>query len=106
MDFGVFATQSSRLKVVLERLSDQRGSGLDEGMMLIATDLPYFVKVAIVKSQKILVLVVQALYSVCLAFGEIPDVTVSELIDLVFSILVHGRDKDTALVHNTPLSLI
>jgi hypothetical protein len=66
---------------------------------------PDFIKVAIVKDKKILILVIEPLNCVCLTLGEVPDVTKLEHVNLIFPILVHRGNQDAALVHKTPFSL-
>jgi hypothetical protein len=97
MDFGVFASQSSRLKVVLEECQPRLGS--------VAKDVPSTVKVCIVKCQQVLVLVIQTLYSVCLALRKVPDIAKSKLSGLMTAVLIYGRHKDSSEKYLAPFSL-
>ena len=45
------------------------------------------------------------LYSVCLAFRKVPDITHVEIIDLVFSMFVNSRNAYSTSVDITPLCL-
>ena len=63
------------------------------------------VEVTLVEGEEVFILVFDALDGVCLAFGEVPDVTEVEGFDLVFALLVDGGDDDGALIDETPFSL-
>jgi hypothetical protein len=102
MDLGVFAIQSSMLNVVLltRQLRRQRESHTCKG-----NHAPDFVEIAIVKGQKVLVFVIEAVDGVCLAFGEIPNVAVAQLVHLVLAVLVHRRHEDATCIDEAPLRL-
>ena len=67
--------------------------------------LPYFVKVTIVKGQKVLILIVKALNGMCLPSWKIPDISPSKLIHFVLAILIDGRYKHTPGIYDSPFSL-
>lgn len=65
--------------------------------------LPDRVEVSVIESEKILVLVVDALNGMRLALREIPDVSDSKLLDLLLAVLVNGRDDHSTSIHESPL---
>lgn len=68
-------------------------------------DLPNLVKVGIVKDQEVLVLIGETLDGVGSSLGEVPDITIVENLFLVAAILINGRNKNRALINNTPFGL-
>lgn len=70
------------------------------------TVLPSFIEVSIVKDQEVLVLIIQALDGMCGTFGEVPNITNVESVDLVFTILINGRDDYSSGVYKAPFSLL
>jgi hypothetical protein len=72
-------------------------------LLAVLGSLPDFVKIGVIKDQEKLVLVAQALHSMCHALGEIPNVTIVERLNLVSSELVDSRNQDGSRVHEAPL---
>ena len=64
-----------------------------------------FVEISVVEGEEVLVLVVQTLDRVRLAFGEVPDVAWLELGDLVVAVGIYGGDCDSASVDEAPFGL-
>lgn len=67
--------------------------------------LPDLVKIRLVKDEQKLVLVLKALHRVRDTLGKIPNVTVVELLALVYTILVNRRDNNAAGIYNAPFGL-
>jgi hypothetical protein len=96
IDFGVFDSQSSTLKVVLKMVS---GEDADT-----KAHSPSSLEVAVVERQDILVLIVEALDSVRLALGEVPDVSKAKFSRLMTALLIDSRDKNAAKKYLAPFS--
>ena len=67
--------------------------------------LPNLVKVGIVKDQEVFILLVESLDRVGGALGEVPDVTIVEILNLVSTEFIDSGNLDGATVDNTPFSL-
>lgn len=67
--------------------------------------LPGLVKVTLIKDQEELVVIVKPVDSVGNTLGEVPNVTVAELLDLVDAILINSRDNHSACIHEAPFGL-
>lgn len=87
------------LNVVLARQWDSIISGDESNYS------PGLVKVAFVKDQEELG-VLGGVNRVSDTLGEVPDVTVANLLSLVDAVLVDGRDNDFAGIQETPFSLL
>ena len=61
-------------------------------LLAVLGSLPDFVKIGVIKDQEKLVLIAQALHSMCHALGEIPNVTIVERLNLISSELVDSRN--------------
>ena len=62
-------------------------------------------EVAVVKGKEVLVVVVEALQSVCFSLREIPDITNVEDLILVTSEFIDGRDCDASFGDVSPFGL-
>jgi hypothetical protein len=65
---------------------------------------PGRLKIAIVKDEKVFVLLRQPLDDMRLALGEVPNIAFVQNFNLVAAVLVHGADGDLAVVDVAPLS--
>lgn len=63
------------------------------------------VEICLVKDKKILVLLFETLDGVSGTLGEVPDITIVELLNLVLAIFVDGRDQNRSVIYDTPLGL-
>jgi hypothetical protein len=68
-------------------------------------DSPSFLKVAVIKYEKIFVVVFKTVNGVGNTLGEVPNVAEAELGRLVDTILVNNRDEDFTRIHYAPFSL-
>lgn len=71
----------------------------------IGVRLPSPIKVGIVECKQILVLIVKTLDSMCLPLREVPDVSKTKLADLITTVLIDRRHKDTAKQNLSPFGL-
>lgn len=63
------------------------------------------VEICLVKDKKILVLFFETLDGVSGTLGEVPDITIVELLNLVLTIFIDGRDQNGPVIDDTPLGL-
>lgn len=68
-------------------------------------NLPGLVKVRLVKDQEIFVLFTETLDGMRSALGEVPNIAIVELLDLIPAELIHSGDQDGAIVDDSPFSL-
>ena len=66
---------------------------------------PNFVEVGLVKDQKIFILLIQTLDGVSSSLGEVPDIAVVELLNLIPAELIHSADEDPACIDESPFGL-
>ena len=75
-------------------------------MKMAGKSLPRSVEVALVKDEKVLILILETLDGMGYTLREVPDVAVSQLLSLVHAIFVYSRHEHLAFVDNAPFGLL
>jgi hypothetical protein len=67
--------------------------------------VPELVEVRIIKNKQKFVVLLDALDSMREALGEVPNISIVKLLDLVSAIFIYGGDENRPGVHETPFCL-